>query len=407
MILYLFGTIIAFFILCFIFIRIKFKFWAIQPVFHVYDLQYWVSNVGIIRHELPDKNKYTNFREINTSNFDRVNESNLRDFVKLIQYNYHRERDNIYCPKKENIVPYFEGHNSPTFISFFWQPDVLINVKTNKTIDSKMLVGAITGRPFHVTIYKSGMDLPAKFDVYYVDFLCVKKGFRKKNMAPQLIQTHEYNQCHLNENISVSLFKREGNLTGIVPLTLYNTYCFDMKNWSDQPNPMHAKINLLAGDNQNMYFLYNFINETQKKWDITIIPELSNLLKLIETKNVFVSMLLIDGEIEAVYVFRKTCTNIEKDKEAIACIASMNGSVLSTKEFIQGFKHALWDILDKESIRNVNNFCFLVIEDVSDNGCIIDNIKLKTHPMAESPTAYYFYNFAHNSFKNNRSFIIN
>ena len=182
---------------------------------------------------------------------------------------------------------------------------MLIHVKTNKTIDDKLLVGVITSRPLHVTIYSSNTKTPGRFDVFYVDYLCVKKGFRKKNMAPQLIQTHEYNQCHLNENICVSLFKREGELTGIVPLTAYKTYCFDMKNWIEPPDLLHSRIHLLVGDSQNMYFLYNFINEQQKRWDITILPELSNLLKLIETKNIFVSMLLIDGNIEALYIFKK------------------------------------------------------------------------------------------------------
>lgn len=414
MILYLLGSIILLIILFFIFIRIKYRFWALQPVFHFYDLYYWLVNVGIIRHELPETNRYTNFKEITTYSFDRVPEDKLREFVALVKNNYFREKDNLYNPDKENIIPYFEGHNSKSFWSFFWQPDVLINVKTNETIDDNMLVGVITSRPLHVTIYTTGNILSgkpkseaAKFDVFYVDYLCVKKGFRKKNMAPQLIQTHEYNQCHLNTDICVSLFKREEELTGIIPLTVYKTYCFDMKNWIDHPDPLHSKVNLLVGDTQNMYYLYNFINENNNKWDITIVPETSNLIKLIESNNMFISMLLIDGNIEAAYVFKKTCTNIEKGKEAISCITSMNGNILKPKEFIQGFKIALWNILENESRRKQNNFGFLIIEDNSDNGCIIDNIKIRTHPIVTSPTAYFFYNFAHTPFKQDKVFIIN
>jgi ribosomal protein S18 acetylase RimI-like enzyme len=403
MILYFIGGIILIIILIFLFIRIKYRFWALQPVFHFYDLYYWFVNVGIIRHELPSTNRYTNFKEIKTYSFDRVPEDNLREFATLVQLNYFRDKDNIYNPQKENIVPYFEGHNSSAFWSFFWKPDVLINVKTNATIDDKLLVGVITSRPLHVTIYKSHLKSPAKFDAFYVDYLCVRKGFRGKNIAPQLIQTHEYNQCHLNPNISVSLFKREEDITGIVPLTIYKTYCFDMKNWNIPPEPLHSKVNLLVGDKQNMYYLYNFINETKGKWDITIIPEISNLLKLIDTNNLFIIMLLVEGNIEAFYIFKKTCTNIEKDKEAISCIASQNGYILTKKEFIQGFKLALWSVLEKQK----NHYKFLIIEDVSDNGLIIDNIKIKTYPIATSPTAYFFYNFVYSPFKNDRALIVN
>jgi hypothetical protein len=199
------------------------------------------------------------------------------------------------------------------------------------------------------------------------------------------------------------LFKREEEITGIVPLTIYKTYCFDMKNWNIPPEPLHSKVNLLVGDKQNMYYLYNFINETKGKWDITIIPEISNLLKLIDTNNMFIMMLLVEGNIEAFYIFKKTCTNIEKDKEAISCIASQNGGILTKKEFVQGFKLALWSVLEKQK----NHYKFLIIEDVSDNGLIIDNIKIKTYPIATSPTAYFFYNFVYSPFKNDRALIVN
>jgi hypothetical protein len=404
MLVYFIGAIISLIVLIFLFIRIKYRFWALQPVFHFYDLYYWCRNVGIIRHELPTTNRYTNFKDIRTYTFDKVPEDNIREFTALIQQNYFREKDNVYNPEKQNITPYFEGHNSPTFWSFFWEPDVLLKVKTNETIDTKLLVGVMTSRPLHVTIYKSHKSgNPATFDVFYVDYLCVKKGHRRKNIAPQLIQTHEYNQCHMNPNICVSLFKREEELTGIVPLTVYKTYCFDMKNWVLKPEPLHSKVNLLVGDTQNMYYLYNFIKEHSKKWDITIIPEINNLIKLIESNNMYIIMLLIEGEIEAVYVFKKTCTNIEKGKEAISCIASMNGNALKSKDFIQGFKVALWTVLEKQK----HHFKFLIIEDNSDSGQIINNLKKKTYPIATSPTAYFFYNFVYSPFKNERVFIIN
>ena len=402
MLLYFIGTIILFIILFFIFIRIKFRFWAVQPVYHFYDIYYWFFNVGIIRHELPEKNRYTNFKEIETIKIDKVTDVKLKDFINLIQLNYLRNDGNVFIPEKENIMPYFEGHNSPTFLSLFWQPDVLIDTKTNTTIDTKLLIGAITSRPLTVTIYDSKQkQTQIKFDVFYVDYLCVKKGFRKKNIAPQLIQTHEYNQCHMNQNMCVSLFKREGELTGIVPLMAYKTYIFDMKNWIKPPNQLHSKTTLLVGDSQNMYYLSNFIAEN-KKWDITIIPEISNLLSLVSSKNLYIYMLLTDMEIDAIYVFKKTCTNIEKGKELLSLIGTMNSKSNPTNIFIQGFKNALWAILLDNP-----GYHYLSIEDISDNNCIINNIKTKTHPICESPTAYFLYNYARSPFNPYKSFIIN
>jgi hypothetical protein len=202
------------------------------------------------------------------------------------------------------------------------------------------------------------------------------------------------------------LFKREEELTGIIPLTVYKTYCFNMANWG-QPEQLDARITLLSGDKQNIYYLYTLINEPiintmNNKWDITIYPEISNLMELVSTKNLFVKMLVIDGNIEAAYIFRKTCTFIEKDKEIISCIASINGPTLSRDKFIKGFKMALWSI-----IKENRNFGYLVIEDISDNTCIINNICVKTHPLVVSPSAYFFYNFAYSPFKSERCLIIN
>lgn len=404
MILYILGVIILCIILFFVYIRLKYKFWALQPVFHFYDLYYWVINVGIIRKELPEKNRYVNLKKITTKTFEGIDERRLKQLVLLIRLNYLRNGENKYAPKRENIVPYFVGHNAKTYWSYFTEPDLLIDNKTGKTIEETLIVAVITSRPLHVKINNKRKD--AIFDVYYVDYLCVNKGWRKKNIAPQMIQTHEYNQSHNNRKICVSLFKREEELTGIIPLTVYKTYCFNMANWG-QPEQLDARITLLSGDKQNIYYLYTLINEPiintmNNKWDITIYPEISNLMELVSTKNLFIKMLVIDGNIEAAYIFRKTCTFIEKDKEIISCIASINGPTLSRDKFIKGFKMALWSI-----IKEHRNFGYLVIEDISDNTCIINNICVKTHPLVVSPSAYFFYNFAYSPFKSERCLIIN
>ena len=398
MLLYILGFFILCIMLFFMYIRIKYPFWALQPVFHFYDIYYWFINVGIIRHELPEKNRYVNLKNIKTINYEQVDKNLLSHFVTLIQLNYLRNNDNIFKPMKANIVPYFVGHSAKTFWSFYYEKDLLIDNKTNLTIESEKIIAVITSRPLHVIINVNKKNV---FDVYYVDYLCVSKGWRKKNIAPQLIQTHEYNQSQLNKKICVSLFKREEELTGIIPLTVYKTYCFNMRNWG-QPQMLEARIGLLDGDKQNMYYLYNFMNETSGFWDIMIYPEISNLIELVSTKNIFVKMLVIDTNIEAVYIFRKSCTFIEKGKEVLSCIASIKGHNISISEFIQGFKLVTWSI-----IKTHRNFNYLVIEDISNNSCIINNISIKTYPTAVSPTAYFFYNFAYSPFKNDKCFIIN
>ena len=409
MILYILGFIILCIVLFFIYIRLKYQFWALQPVFHFYDVYYWFINVGVICKELPETNRYVNFKNIKTNIFEEIDELTKKEIVSLIRLNYFANNENKYEPTQENIFPYFLGHNTKTFLSYFVEPELLIDNKTGKTIEENKIIGVITSRPLHVKINSNRND--SEFDVYYVDYLCVNKNWRKKNIAPQLIQTHEYNQSYNNRKISVSLFKREEELTGIIPLTVYKTYCFPLinNNWVTQEQ-LKAKITLLTGDKQNMYYLYNFLttlkNKANNNWDILIYPEISNIIELVGTNNLFVKMLVIHGNIEAVYIFRKTCTFIEKDKEIISCIASIKGTILTRDEFITGFKLSLCSIININ-----NNYCklvkYLTIEDISDNTCIINNICIKTHPIVISPMAYFFYNFAYTPFKSEKCLIIN
>lgn len=396
MILYLLFGFILLVILFFIFIRLKYRFWALQPVFHFYDLYYWFINVGIIRKELPEKNKYVNLKQITTKTFDDLDKLTKMKILILIQQNYWVNGENKYAPKLDNIEPYFIGHSYKCFWSYYLEDELYIDNKTNKTIIEKRIIGVITSRPLHIKIGTN------KFDAYYVDYLCVNKSKRKMNIAPQLIQTHEYIQSHQNKHISVSLFKREEELTGIIPLTIYKTYCFDMtKMVIDNNSKSNLKINLLTADRQNCYYLYNCLNQSNKKWDIMIYPVISNLIELIASKNIYTKMLLVDNEIDTVFVFKKSCIFIQEGKEVLSCIASIRGE-LTNEEFVSYFKIALQSILKED-----NNFTYLSIEDISDNKILINDVCLNVFPTTISPMAYFFYNFAYNPFQSDKCFIIN
>jgi hypothetical protein len=140
------------------------------------------------------------------------------------------------------------------------------------------------------------------------------------------------------------------------------------------------------------------MKEYSHKWNIYIFPTISNLYNLIETKNIFIKMLIIDTEIIAAYIFKKTCTYLDKNKEVLACVGSINGSHLNDYDFIDGFKLSIFSLSNENK-----NIHFLSIENISDNQ-ILNNY---TSNLFKSPTAYFFYNFAHSPFKSNKCLIIN
>lgn len=408
--LYLFFLfIMSLIILFFAIIKIKYRFWSCQPVFHFYDFQYWFKNVGIINIELPQKNKFTNFENIKTITTSKITEIEWKKILLFIQMNYLKDKENIFFPKLKNIIPYFAGHKYDSYCSFYLMDDPLYNAKTGQIIENKKIIGTMTSRPLQCFLNDE------HFYLYYVDYLCVNKQHRKKNIAPQIIQTHEYNQSHSNKSISISLFKREEELTGIIPLTHYNTYCYNISDFMYIDDvKLDPDIKLLSGDVQNIYYFYNLLKELQlidgnddigttrnnKKWDIMIIPSISNVCQLIDTKNIYVKMLMIDRKIIAVYIFKKTCTYLKKNKQVLSCIGSIITEYLTHDEFIDGFKCALYSIINKELNEK---YIFLTIENISDNNIIINHYQ----ELFYSKTAYFFYNFAYNPFKSNKCFILN
>ena len=388
-----FGILIIF--LIYIYVRIKYGFWVLQPVFHIYDFGYMFNPPGIIQHSLPEKNKYTNFKDIDTIVFSELTSIQKTRFTNLIKTNYLQNKYNIFSPQTENIIPYFIGHNDKSFISFFYKDEYMLDTKKGTMITDRQIVGATTSRPLNIIIKNKKEQ---KFRAYYVDYLCVDKLYRKKGIAPQIIQTHHHNQRHLNKNIIVSLFKREDELTGIVPLCVYSTYGFSVDNWI-KPNDLSGEYKLLEINNTNFRFVYDFMRANNSMFDIIINADISNILELIKTKNIFVYAVLCDENIICCYFYRKSCVQIDKGLEVLSCFASICNC--DENIFIQGFKISFWKIAAE------NFFGFCAIENLSNNNIIINNIILKTKPLIISPTAYFFYNFAYTTFNSEKVLIIN
>jgi hypothetical protein len=409
---YLFICLVIVYLLARAYIKVKYPFWSIQPVMHVYDVYSWFFKRGVIRYELPAKNKFCDFKRVETRSFDKVTDPLVTDFVHMIQTHFLKNKGNTFSPRKNNIVPYFAGHGAPCYWSFYWEKEhLLLNVGA-EVIDRNKLLGVISGRPLHVTIYRSGER--AGFDVYYIDYLCVDKGHRSNGIAPTLIQTHEYNQSVLNTSIQVSLFKREGTLTGIVPLCVYDTYIFSMAGWCE-PIAQNAAITVIPCGKENMKYLLPLFSR-DNLYDIVVAPSVGNIMELVQTENIFIYMMIYEDEVIGAYFFKNPCVTIQQGDKALTCYASIYNSTASciqhnkasraqwSDHFVHCFKMALSAVLKKGG---EDPYKHCIIENVGSNSLVVDNLLLKNNPIAVSPTAYFFYNFAYPTFNSKNVLILN
>ena len=136
----------------------------------------------------------------------------------------------------------------------------------------------------------------------------------------------------------------------------------------------------------------------KNKFDIFISIDMSNINELISSENVYVACLIQNNIILSCYLFRKSCLHF-KGFESLICFVSINNT--SDENFIHGFKLSFWVIAEKYY------YGYCIIENLSDNHIIIDNLLLKTKPDSKSLTAYFFYNFAYSSFNSQNVFILN
>ena len=249
------------------------------------------------------------------------------------------------------------------------------------------------------------------FPLYYVDNLCVHPDYRKHGIAQQMIQTHYYNLRMNNKKIQVCLFKREGELNAIVPLVAYKTTGYNIKNVSllndlSLENQYQHYLNIIEIGTSQLSLLLDFIHSQKNNFDCIIMPDVSNILNMIKSENIYIYGVLTENYLTAIYVFRKPNLYYEKE-EAIECIMSIDGFLKNNDDdsFIRGFNISLNKIKEKLKIS------ILLVENTSSNNKIthyLNNLFIiqKNNILFESPTAFFLYNYVSHSIPSDKILIL-
>lgn len=367
---------IVFFIICYTIIKWKYGFWMRQPVYHIYNIPYYFTSDQIIDKSLPEKNKYVQLINIHTKFMGTLHEYEWHSFVVFLQKYFLREKHNKYNPRLENIVPYFK--NSKSLCSFYYETIQYKNETDGSiVVNDQNIIGVMTSRPVFSII--NNKSLP----IYYVDYLCVSPKHRNTGIASSLIQTHHYNQRRLNSPIHVSLFKRDHDMTWIVPLTYYNTYLYSMDGYNVDVR-LHARYKILVATPSNISKINVFISTNRSKFDVCIYEGEETIVEQINTNNMLIYAIVNAdiNDIISVYLFKNPKVTIS-EKNVVTCIGSVCGDI-SDDVFYFGFVKILQQIPIENKI--------IAIEDISDNINIISN-EANPPSIYSTPTAYFLYNY--------------
>jgi hypothetical protein len=398
---YVIPAIVLTLVIAWIVVKVRHRFWSTQPVFHVYDLKYYLSPPGIIRTAVPEKTRYFH----PDMRFSEIGSGDYRAFCAFIRRCYMRNGANKYTPSEGHIMPYFKGHAGKCHLGALSSTESLSDAKAQRVVQRPTMVACMTSRPMACELDGPRGEREA-FTCNYVDYLCVDGTRRGDGLAAQAIYTHEYHNRRLQGAPVVSVFKREGAITGIVPICAYHMEGFDMRAWRPMPPLSASAGKVVRCTPATLYLAVDFIRQRAKTdFDLYLGVGDGNLAELLRTENVYL-YLYVDtrGDIASVYFFRHTCTWLSEGAQVLACFASVRGAVADPL-FIHAFKLAVTHILRTDGKRH--QYALLLVENLSNNDVIVASLKRRTATSLREPAAYFFYNFAYRTFPANRCLVIN
>ncbi len=389
MIKYILGSICILFLTLYLYVKVKYKFWSIQPVFQVYNLKYWLWPPGIIQHKMPPKTKYYNWR-IEFDTFANTSTEKKELFYFLIKTHYLNEKKAKYNPPKTGVLEYFKSHTNSCYLSLYFE-----YYPTPKASDiefNKKLIACMTSRRLKGHIYNNELT------VSYVDFLCVHSKKRKQGFAPKQIYTHYYKAREKNTS-PIMMFKREGNVNFLTPLTVYYAYAFSTKIWNRANFQLPNNISCYLVTTQNFELLVHYMKEVKSHFSLFVMPDFSHLKNLIQHSLIIPCVLMDKSQVCGVYFYRNPYTSYGGE-ESIECLGSYCSKGYE-EIFLESFQNTIVLIQKKYK------FSIIIIENISYNTKLIKAIMDKDIPKWKCPMAYYFYNFAYRPFYSPNVLIIN
>ena len=385
-------------------IRLKMQFWRTQPVFHFYNLTYWLNPPGVINKEPPPVNKYVNLVNTKLLNLSapETPQVKLQKICQFIKEYYVLHPSASYSPSAEDILAYLQSTNQPSFFNVYEEPTFLLeNGVPSGTIDEE-LIGVASARVLNLTLRKKKQ---IAFPVYYIDNLCVKPGYRKKGIPPQLIQTFYYTIARANPKVNAYMFKREGKLSAIMPMVHYETHSIDITHFQTD-YVLNSAMTLLTIKEQQLTLLVAFIQEQKPNFDCIILPDVSALVHLIKLEKLLAYGILLGNELIAAYIFRPLELYYE-GKKTMECIAIIS-KCKSHEVLVAGFNMSLLKEKAQRVADSVAASDILLIEGTAHSQPVIEALLKNTTVFKKftSPTAFYLYNYACYSFKKERTLLI-
>jgi len=370
---------VIFFFILFIFayIRIRYPFWSLQPVFHTYDvLRRWTREPGAISTKW-QSTKFWNPARVKTQSFLDLDNDDMARLLNLLQC-YYVSSERVTFTIDDALLRLLCSHHvsAPCWVSFH-QPLALVD----------KLDGGMIAYPVRMV---TAFGDPQMTSLFYWEFIV---GTSDDLTMRSLIQTHEANQRRYSPEILASLFRKDVALSeGIVPLVSFTVTHFELVKSRIQRPPLmpHCTVTKVQPD----VLIDLLFDLTQSPFDLLLFPDWTAWQARIEHKHWFVYSLqnVNTQDILALYVFRDSRLVYEDGGSVLECMATMSFlTPAQDKLFFAGWLHALYDIL--QFYGGGGDTLGLAIPNLGHNAKLIQSWTWKYQPISTYEAAFYLYNY--------------
>lgn len=359
---YLLYLCIGIIVIIHIYIKIRFRFWSSQPIFHTYNLIYWLFPPGIIQYKIPESNKFYNhsLSHHRWRDLDNKTKSMIYSFIKMNYIKFETK----YNTKKSDFI------NTISDSAF---------ITLQKQRNPKKILSCLTTRPLEC------FNKNKKFNLWFFDFLCVHRKERKKSLGYKQIYTH-YCMSRKNTKDFIFLYKDTGHCDIRVPLTIFKTYSINSSKWERINYEIPRNIITYLINSSNSELLFHFLSEVRINFDCIIMPKTFDLGRLIDCDIILPTVILDHQDVVATIFFRRSLAS-KNNEQIIECIGSY-----CRKGYEETFKDSFQNSI--ALLKKHYKFSIIRIENISHNYILLQKILKKSIPKRVDNTGYYFYNCA-------------
>lgn len=384
------------------YIKIKYPFWNIQPVFHSYDYWRFFNSIPYVIYKYrPVKTKYCDFQQIETTNYSDCSLSLKNEMINLLQCHYIPSEKILHTITVNDIDTIFTGINGPSYISLFY--DKIIQTEGEQGINvliNPVPSGCVTSRSYTMFYRPTLSETTYMYDVvYFIDYLCVSRERDRKKLNRVLLQTHEYNQRVNNPNVLISLLKKEIDLfEGVIPLVKYNTLSYYIPPIHSYKLPPEFQVVPIESNNIHILtdYLYSLThtsyNTVDSLFDMCILQETSYYLSQIKAGLVHIYCLRHKEHVYGIYFFKNTYTEYEDIEGSMLMFSTSIKNINNNEVFYTGFLNSLFHLLKKNK-----KYKMLLVENIGHNQYVLQYWSLYNKPIFNTSSAYYLYNFIYPS----------